>query len=204
MLKTPETVSNETPAPSAPAPVVQKMSDPAAELCRTRQQVNQLFDCTCLDENAPAARNALVEQDWLNKTEKMLPDRQNQIKVARERLETEEDPQRRAAFIVGIERTEAEIAELEVRVDPASFATAKVIQQISDMKVCRIGDVLEKQKIQSCESTASSLSGIDDAASYCACMGKDLAEAWTSGAIANYSSKAALTHNSAANLRCRG
>lgn len=193
----PETAPQTTPAEKI------TYTDPAAEHCASNKKISKLWDCGCVDKNAPAARAAISERLFESNMTTIVPRREAALAKAQEQLSAEQNPVKVGLIRKSIERTEQQLVSLKQKPDPSSHSVNPVINEISTMNVCRMGEEIAQEKLVSCQSSASMLSGIDDKDAYCECMAEGTAAAWTTGKVSNYDSNAMRNINLEIDRSCR-
>ena len=170
---------------AAPAMPSVAASDPVTQDCLMEGALNRLYDCACLGERAPGARDAWSDSQFAEQ-QKYLPYRRNALANAESALANESDPNRRASLERGIENAKAEIERLQTRPDPLSAEPAMLYPYLTVGGACRSGGALEEEQYGACIRSSPDAT---DPEAYCRCVGRAAAASWTDGAMAAFNSK---------------
>lgn len=178
-------------------------TDPAGEACaRDSYLTSRLYDCGCIDSKAPQIREDLSDKRVAKAQEGEIQYRENQLRVAEERLAKETDPQRIESMKRSVERAKERLDELKKRPDPMSHSPELVAQYAYQAAACKIGDYFRETEKKNCLNAYSS--SVTDPDSYCACSADKAAELWLQSGDQQYGSTLATQIVTQARQACRG
>lgn len=157
--------------------------DPIVAYCQQDQMAHKLYDCSCLGDEAAAAR-----ADWASRqadpngaNASMIKYRKNQISLLEQQLAKTTDVAQRASLERTIDKRKQEIAGMGAP-DPMSMGDAQLMMAMAPGTACRVREFVETDQHDACLRSGSS-------EALCKCVGFRVANGWMNGDIRTYNSK---------------
>lgn len=148
-------------------------ADPIYKYCESTS-VGRMLDCSCAVENAPRVREIQADKQFEIQQNK-IPRLQSRIKHYKSELEKNLSAARKAGLQRRIDVYQKEIAELNIRPDPASLKPRDVLRYYDKAPECKSKEKVYESTYRGCLTTSKDKS---EPNSFCNCVADKVSDRW--------------------------